>query len=361
MYAGLAGPTATLPVTDPFDVAVHFGLADDTDASYASYLDFARQLASASYQQRLQLIASNPELAGFLVAVSAVAAHPGVSAADLQSGNYGVQTVPESLPQAIQVRYVSALDQYIPEVVGYANDAAAQAADPAFGGGDAAAIAWANARAANDNVSIAHTDGSVTVVPRQFVTEGPVVLPDGMGYLVYVDPYTAGHKPTVLWWQTARFIPPQPIDAFLRPGECDVTAGTGPWYQIGAGGGTCPPPPPGWSQGFGLVSAVARGSLLLGSEYHATVPGASGGGVVAPVVTPAPSIVSPPTLTPVPPPQPVAVPYNGPTPVLVQPVPVPTSTPQAGPTLASGNAIAVVAVLFGLGALFGRSSAGGNH
>lgn len=116
--------------------------------------------------------------------------------------------------------------------------------------------------------------GAISFGGHQYATslivEGPVSLPDGEQYLVYNDPEFGEY---VIWNFGPDFIPSLPLDQFVRPGDCTATPGTGGWYRTGAAGGNCPAPPPGYTGGFGLVSARALASLKLTSTDTAPAPG----------------------------------------------------------------------------------------
>lgn len=186
---------------------------------------------------------------------------------------------------------------------------------------------------ATGTVTLDRGSDGVTVVAKSDLLEGPVFLPDGTAYAVIKGLPGSGTPYYVLWWQTPSYVPNPGLDQFVRPNECDQAPGKGTWYRVGAAGGSCPPPPVGWNQGFGLISPRALGSIMLGSEYmkpepapvnpHVnTVPAPT---VVTPLIGPttvvspvAPVLLAPPTATGV---APSATVQEAPTPMAAPVVP----------------------------------------
>jgi len=74
-------------------------------------------------------------------------------------------------------------------------------------------------------------------------------------------------------WDGPRYVPYVNVDA--SPATCSYQRGTGPWYLVGAAGGTCPAPPVGWTGGFPMPSArmLAAASRGFGRDEFKPTPG----------------------------------------------------------------------------------------
>ena len=106
-------------------------------------------------------------------------------------------------------------------------------------------------------------DGSVAYTST--IVEGPTSYPDGTFFVQFTDHWYWNVGPT--------FVPSQWLNAEVRPVECPYVPGTGPWYRVGATGGSCPPPPVGWSGDFAMSArAIASSRAAMGNDELRPVP-----------------------------------------------------------------------------------------
>lgn len=182
--------------------------------------------------------------------------------------------------------YVAALQRYVPLLI---NDYLAY-------NGDTAARNLAELTLAYDLLNQkAVNQGTITFaghpIAASQVAEGPITLPDGSSYVIVNQPTAEDLNAYYVLWDFSE--PATLVPGFIRPGECNTVAGTGAWYAIGALGGICPLPPPGYTGGFGLISPRALASLQLSSQNMAPPPAGGSGSVqttytgptVPPVIT----------------------------------------------------------------------------